>query len=167
MNAVEEVLSKVSASLIRRRISRLGVTPCRSLPPNLKMTRRGFLFTLDAFIALLLMTGIMLMVLSADYSDRTFSSLSMRSFSMDMLASYEKSGLFAQSLSDQPRLRRALNSLPPGICAQITIMNSSNVTVLDAMRQGCPAQQDDVYTFYRTFYAEDELYLARSKVWPK
>lgn len=128
--------------------------------------RRGFLLTSDAFLGLVLMAIVMLMVASQDYGGSGTASLSIRSFSMDMLTSFEKSGLFEQSLSEPSKLREALNALPPNICARITIADSTNATVINVQNENCE-NQSNTYVFYRTFYAGNEPYLAKSEAWYK
>lgn len=125
---------------------------------------RGFVLTLDVFLALMLLTLVMLMVLSQDYSSRQSSAISMRAFSMEMLASLEKSGALARSIGDPPHLRQSLNGLQPNICARMTLMNSSGATLVDVQKQGC-ARSGDFYVLYRSFYTKGELYTAKSEVW--
>jgi hypothetical protein len=126
--------------------------------------KKGFVFSFDVFIALALLIIVILLVASQAYGDSAFNSLSLRSFSMDMLASFEKSGIFEASLSDESTLRQAINELPPSVCVRIQVTNSTNGTVEDLLRQGCGAG-DNHYTYYRTFYSGGELYLAKSESW--
>lgn len=128
--------------------------------------KKGFVLTLDIFLALVLLGFVMLMVLSQDYSGQQPGAISMRAFSMEMLASFEKSGILAGSIDDPSRLRQALNGLQPNICARMTLMNSSGATLVDVQKQGC-ARSRDFYVLYRSFYTKGELYTAKSEVWPK
>ncbi len=130
------------------------------------MKNKGFLLTFDAFLALMLLGVVMLMVISESYEDNASDSRSMRSFSMDMLASFEKSGLFSRSLDNATALRLALNSLPPNVCVQLTITDSTNATLADLQNEGC-GNPNGAYVLFRTFYARGELYLAKSRTWPK
>ncbi|MEW6528859.1 MAG: hypothetical protein AB1391_03150 [Candidatus Micrarchaeota archaeon] len=130
-------------------------------------TKRGFLFTFDSLLALLLLAEIMIIVISQNYSDITnTNSLYLQSFSMSFMTSLEKSGLLAQSISKPYEIRRAINHLPPNICARITITNSSNNTVFEAQKEAC-SQIRTYYTTYRTFYTNAELYFAKSQMWFK
>lgn len=130
---------------------------------------RGVLFSLDIFIALALFTLVLFLVISHEYSDSSnFNYL--RYFSMDMLSSFEKQGLLAESITAPFNLRVALNALPPNICSQITIINSTNATILAVKKQGCNTSEEsekENFILYRTFYAKDNFYLAKSKTWWK
>ncbi|VVB98060.1 Uncharacterised protein [uncultured archaeon] len=128
--------------------------------------RKGFVLSFDVFIALSLLIIIVVLVASQNYGDGTFNSLSLRSFSMDMLASFEKSGVFAQSVGNETALRQAVNNLPPNVCVRMQVTNSTNATIADLLREGCGAG-DNYYTYYRTFYTSGELYLAKSETWLK
>ncbi len=128
--------------------------------------KKGVLFSFDMLLAFILFAGVIVIVISQDYSSDNADSLYLRSFSMDMMASLEKSGMFAQSISDVSELRRAINSLPPNICTRISIANSTNNTILEMQKEKC-LHVGTFYTTYRTFYTNNELYLAKSQVWLK
>lgn len=134
---------------------------------NKANTRKGVMFALDAMIALFLFTVVLVITMSQNYNPSSMDDFHLRSFSMDMLSSFEKSGLFASSFSNRSELRYALNSLPPNICAEIIITNSSNAPVLDIQKAQCENIGQMRYIAYRTFYANNELYFVRSQIWPK
>ncbi len=127
---------------------------------------KGYVITLDAFLALMLLTFVMAMVLSQDYGDSQYGALYMRAMSMRMLAAFEKSGVLAAGISRPSELRAALNGLPPNVCSQLTVYNSTNSTVMDVQKDGCAAPSSPSVS-YRTFYANNSLYLAKSTAWSK
>ena len=133
------------------------------------MSGKGFVMTLDAIIALSLLTLVMLTVMSqaSRYGERAFDSIYLRSFSMNMLSTFEKSGLLEQGLYQPSRLRVALNALPYNICAQITLMKYTNVTMVDLQKEGCGVVSGTSYVTYRTFYNNGTLYMAKSSAWSK
>ncbi len=130
------------------------------------MGKKGFFLTLDVILALMLISIVMLIVLSMDLEGEMLRNANLRAFSMSMLTSFEKSSMLAQGLSNPPVLRQALNSLPPNICAQISIMNSTNSTLVDVQKSQC-TESGNTFIIYRTLYSNGELYLARSKTWYK
>ena len=130
------------------------------------MSKKGFLMSLDAMLALSLLSLVALAVYSQGYENQPVDSAYLRSFSMGMLTSMEKSGLLVQSLSQPAQMRAAINSLPPNICARLTLMNYTNATVMETQKEGC-AESGTAYVTYRTFYTNRALYIAKSTVWSK
>lgn len=129
--------------------------------------KRGFLFTTDSFLALVLLTIMTTLIITSHYTEDIFYPIYLRSFSMEMQTSFEKSDLFAKSIYNFSQMQNALNATPPNLCVNMQLANSSSALILNITKINCPEQNKTVYISYRTIYAGDELYLAKSKVWNK
>ena len=120
------------------------------------MNRRGFIFTTDALLALLL--SAFLLYITYSTLDRVTKAESysgeMRTLSRDTLAAMEESGLLARAVqqSRNDEIRGVLDALPPNTCADAAVYSTS--IVVAAQRTGCNCTNaSTVVAAQRTFVA--------------
>lgn len=109
--------------------------------------RRGFVYSLDAMLALFCAFFLVLLCFS-QFSQVNFSdhetNRSLWLLSESGLTSAEKSGLLADAISqrDRTRLVQFVSDYPPFMCAAVqAVLPATDEVVLLAIKSGCEGQQ--------------------------
>lgn len=132
---------------------------------------KGIILTLDAILAIVVITLLFLYIFSTLYQINysTTRDLQLTKIGQDMLTSLEKNGTLQFEVANNRtlELRRILDSLPANICSAIEIYNSQSQITLIAEKAGCNCTTDYSITIRSFILAGSETmdeYFAMGKV---
>ena len=145
---------------------------------NKKKEKKGFAFTIDVLLALMItfFTFVIVFKMLTSYTVEGLQFVQLRTFSLDALALMEKSGY----LSDAARgpaepvastsLRNFIMQTPPQICMQVQLLNSSLNEIYSVDKTGCELGGEEYQVAWRSFIVRHnstsyDFYLAKLSSW--
>ena len=140
-------------------------------------TRKGFVLTLDAIIALLVIFMSVAVTFSFIHQVRNYSpqSIKLRELSSDLLSVMEKNGYLEESVSDRTAVRSLLQDTPDGVCMMLEVTEGNSTIPTYAMQKtGCEVSTGkervvlrEEYVSWRSFVKDGEYYCAKITGWYK
>jgi len=137
-----------------------------------KKDRSGFIFSLDAILALVICTFILMTVFFYfSHSNKLkMSESSTQILAIDTLAVLDIDGSFQEAIEDSSidYLKTFLNTLlHENICMKLKIKDSQDsLTILEASKTGCTFSEHTTVA-RRTLYIDDTIYIAEARAWNK
>ena len=135
-----------------------------------KLSRKGFIYTLDAIFALVIAATIILA--SFQYLSQThiarFNRSDLGRLSNDALGVLERdSGLSSVVSGSTSSVQSYLNTLPSQVCGNLTVFSVSSTLVGSIQKTGCnSAGVDEVVVARRVFvHSNSSTYYARLEAW--
>ncbi|MEW6329670.1 MAG: hypothetical protein AB1468_06195 [Candidatus Micrarchaeota archaeon] len=129
--------------------------------------KNGFVLSLDAVLALLvalLMLGIIFSYLNIRAS--ALSSNYLSQISMDALALMEKNGALNDAVAgNSSKANDALRALPPSVCVDLKITDSTGKLKLLLKRPRCGGYEKELITARRSFIYGNDFYIAQAEAW--
>lgn len=136
---------------------------------------RGFVFSIDGLIALLIMASLILISYTflANLSFEEIDRQELKSFGENSLAIFEKTIDLEYTVraDSTQHIKTTMNRMPYSICMELELYASTdlNNTVASVSREGCTNIKQNKITLFRTFYSGNtpnlNLYLAELNVW--
>ena len=127
------------------------------------MLRKGFIFTLDAILALLIVVTFM-GIISFGWSE-DISNYNLRQYAQDSLTILEKDHSLHEAVKTGSSgiLEAYMGSMPENMCASMIIEDDQGLMVMNST-EIC-IKSDDVVKSRRVFIYEGEPYSAGMEVW--
>ena len=142
---------------------------------NVCSSKKGFVFSIDGLIALLIMATLILISYTflANLNFEEIDRQELKSFGENSLAIFEKSIDLEYTIraDSTQRIKTVMNRMPYSVCMDLELYASSdlNNTVVSVSREGCTNINQNKITLFRTFYSGNtpnlNLYLAELNVW--
>lgn|SRR3989344_5326229 len=128
------------------------------------MNRRGFIFSLEAMFALIIMSILLMvlvnMMLSIDEHQVRPDSLSLLAY--DVLSTGETLGI----LQNQTKLQEEIPSvLPTQYCLRIDVIRADGALSFSYAFPGCDSISSSAVVAYRTYLDQSGMYLSRAWMW--
>ncbi len=141
------------------------------------MTKKGFIISVDAFIALLLFFAIFAASTyylgTAKFSAK--NTILLKESAMDALTVLEKNGSLEKAIKEnKPNyIRGFANRLPASLCAEVSIFGQNNMAepVMTVLKSGCKKNFTEPATINKSVAARTgnaaDYYIARITAWQK
>lgn len=132
--------------------------------------RKGFVLTLDAMIALLVIFVSITVTFGFIHQIRNYSprSIQLREMSSDVLSVMEKKGYLEESISNRTVVRSLLHETPDGVCMRLDVRKgNSTIPVYAIQKIGCEVGGEEEHVSWRTFVKDGGYYCARMTSWYK
>lgn len=139
--------------------------------------KQGFVISLDALIALLVLLSLMVAASSylAGIKHEAGSSLTLKEVAMDSITVLEKGGTLEKAISTDKvnEIRAFLNRMPANICGEINVYAETDLNnqIFTVLRPGCLKNFKELATIERSVVVENngsaDLYLAKINAWYK
>jgi len=131
-----------------------------------KRSRKGFVITLDAIVALSFMLLALYFIQAMSFNPTAMKGIQLKQFSLDSLSVMEKSGSLGKAITGNTTAARdILLYSPEPYCMQLSIraMNGSSVATID--KPGCMGAQTEVQISHGAFRFNGILYSTTLRSW--
>ena len=141
--------------------------PCTFLSSQERKGQKGFIFSMDAIIALALCVGLIagsMQYLSGINSQR-LESRQLSALCSDFSKVAEKSGIFKAAVegNSYSGVKALIEQMPNNLCLQVEVYGSSGQRIANAGRS-CKASKNTV-SAKRIFYANGSYYYEITRAW--
>lgn len=127
-------------------------------------SKKGFIFSLEAMLALAILSLLLIMLVSMILSvgGRSVRPDSLSLLASDLLSAGDSLGI----LQDETLLQQHVSSvLPAQYCVRIDLLDEGGTLAFSYALPGCEDMPPHVKISYRTFVDGGKIYLARAWMW--
>lgn len=125
----------------------------------------GFVFTLDASFALLIIAITVIFIATQVFHPPTPNSIYLKQISMDTLTVLGKTDKLSKILGENStEVRQVLDALPSSVCGEISLVDGSGTTTV-VTRPGCGNYKKELQVTRIPYVDDGNYYIAEMRSW--